>query len=119
MTLLELTVVILVLLSLIITLFIGAQAWKDGSDKASCILNIRNVQNVIRSYQNLNGLDTGTPMDVAGDLTGPGNFIQSLPVCPASGTYTYASAVPPIGTLAVSCSLATSDEHVPQNFAGW
>ncbi|MBC7981098.1 MAG: prepilin-type N-terminal cleavage/methylation domain-containing protein, partial [Armatimonadetes bacterium] len=35
MTLLELTVVILVLLSLISILFIGARAWKKGSDRAA------------------------------------------------------------------------------------
>ena len=44
MTLLELTVVILVLLSLISILFIGARAWKKGSDRAGCIMQIRNVQ---------------------------------------------------------------------------
>ena len=42
MTLLELTVVILVLLSLISILFIGARAWKKGSDRAASILTIRN-----------------------------------------------------------------------------
>ena len=49
MTLLELTVVILVLLSLISVLFIGARAWKKGSDRAACILNIRNFQQAVRS----------------------------------------------------------------------
>ena len=48
MTLLELTVVILVLLSLISILFIGARAWKKGSDRAGCIMNIRNVQQAVR-----------------------------------------------------------------------
>lgn len=38
MTLLELTVVIMVLLSLISILFIGARAWKRGSDRTGCIL---------------------------------------------------------------------------------
>ena len=53
MTLLELTVVILVLLSLISILFIGARAWKKGSDRAGCIMNIRNVQQGMRSFQNM------------------------------------------------------------------
>jgi prepilin-type N-terminal cleavage/methylation domain-containing protein len=43
MTLLELTVVILVLLSLISILFVGARAWKKGSDRSANIMNIRNV----------------------------------------------------------------------------
>ena len=50
MTLLELTVVILVLLSLISILFIGARAWKKGSDRAANILNIRNVQQAVRAH---------------------------------------------------------------------
>ena len=59
MTLLELTVVILVLLSLISILFIGARAWKKGSDRAGCILNIRNVQQAVRGYANMNPEKTG------------------------------------------------------------
>ena len=55
MTLIELTVVILVLLSLISILFVGARAWKKGSDRAGCIMNIRNVQQGVRSFQNING----------------------------------------------------------------
>jgi len=57
MTLLELTVVILVLLSLIAILFVGARAWKRGSDRAGCIMNIRNVQQAARGHMNM----TNTP----------------------------------------------------------
>ena len=56
MTLLELTVVILVLLSLISILFIGARAWKKGSDRSANILNIRNVQQAVRGHANMNGI---------------------------------------------------------------
>jgi prepilin-type N-terminal cleavage/methylation domain-containing protein len=42
MTLLELTIVILVLLTLVSILFIGARAWKKGSDRAANIMNLRN-----------------------------------------------------------------------------
>ena len=76
-TLLELTVVILVLLSLIGVLFIGARAWKRGSDKATCVMNIRNVQQAVRSHQNLSGLYDGAPLDVSVDVIGPGNFIET------------------------------------------
>ena len=51
MTLLELTVVILVLLSLISILFIGARAWKKGSDRSANIMNIRNVQQAVRGHR--------------------------------------------------------------------
>ena len=59
MTLLELTVVILVLLSLISILFIGARAWKKGSDKSANLMNLRNTQQAMRGHQNLNNLATG------------------------------------------------------------
>ena len=57
-TLIELTVVILVLLSLISVLFIGARAWLRGSDRAATALIIRNAQIGVRSHSNLLGLTT-------------------------------------------------------------
>jgi type II secretory pathway pseudopilin PulG len=115
MTLLELTVVILVLLSLISILFIGARAWKRGSDRAGAILTIRNVQQAVRSFANMNGIDPNT-LTVAGDLpggdplkdqiVGPGKFIENDPedadAHPASGfTFAIANAdlVPDVGVL--------------------
>ena len=52
-TLIELTVVILVLLTLIGVLFVGAQIYREGADRSACILNIRNIQLAVRSNQNL------------------------------------------------------------------
>lgn len=119
LTLIELTVVILVLLGLIAVLFIGGRAWKRGSDRASCIMNIRNVQQAVRSYQNLNGLYDGASIDIVGDLVGNDNFLRTEPLCPTDGTYTYVAVIPDLGTLAVECSLATDERHVPESFAGW
>lgn len=59
MTLLELTVVILVLLSLISILFVGARAWKKGSDRSANIMNIRNCQQAMRGEQNMKSLNPG------------------------------------------------------------
>ena len=53
MTLLELTVVILVLLSLISILFVGATSWKKGSDRAANLMNIRNCQQAMRGHENV------------------------------------------------------------------
>ncbi len=69
MTLLELTVVILVLLSLISILFIGARAWKKGSDRAANILNIRNVQQAVRGHMNIRGI--ATPAAAGGGVAAP------------------------------------------------
>ena len=125
MTLLELTVVILVLLSLISILFIGARAWKAGSDRAGCILNIRNVQQAARSYGNMyNVAQDGTGSIPAGELQGAGKFVETSPVCPAGGAYTPADltlavTIPAVSSLAMSCGLSASDGHVPSSIQGW
>jgi prepilin-type N-terminal cleavage/methylation domain-containing protein len=127
MTLLELTVVILVLLSLISILFIGARAWKKGSDRAASILQIRNVQQAVRSFANMNGKNAGDT--VAGDpgppvilslraeIFGAGKFIENDPTLsshPAGGTNAYAIAaptvIPNVGTLYMTCNNA---EYAP------
>ena len=98
MTLLELTVVILVLLSLISILFIGARAWKKGSDRAASILQIRNVQQAVRSYANMNGVNPNTTVaTLETDVFGPGKFIENNPTAnphPAGGTYVFTIAAP-------------------------
>ena len=125
MTLLELTVVILVLLTLISVLFIGAQAWKKGSDKAMCIVQIQNVQKGVRSFSNLYGYApsqsvTGLQMRVIG----LGKFVEDTPECPGGGNYTYGQAfgidtIPPVGELYMGCSLSGSESHIPSNYADW
>ena len=111
MTLLELTVVILVLLSLISILFIGARAWKKGSDRAASILQIRNVQQAVRSYANMNGKNVLDAVDpsTGGDIFGPGKFIENNPTDPgathpAGSAYSFTltgggTVIPDIGTL--------------------
>ena len=123
MTLLELTVVILVLLSLISILFIGARAWKRGSDRAGCIMNIRNVQQGVRSYANLNSYTAGgTVAGWKAYVIGTGMFVEKTPACPGGGTYSYATdtVIPDVGVLALSCSLAAApDNHAPTSYSDW
>ncbi|QTN33779.1 hypothetical protein HZ994_16150 [Akkermansiaceae bacterium] len=128
MTLLELTVVILVLLSLISILFIGARAWKRGSDRAASILTIRNSQQAVRSFSNMNGYNPGqSPTGgVAALVFGPGLFIENNPTTPAPGqsahpaggnnAYDYgaggADQIPNIGVLYI---VATGDDALDMN----
>jgi type II secretory pathway pseudopilin PulG len=121
MTLLELTVVILVLLSLISILFIGARAWKRGSDRAGCIMNIRNVQQAVRSHANMQGINIGGTI-VPTDVIGSGKFVEKTPTCPGAGTYSGldGTTVPAVGTLYMTCSLAAApDSHVPTAYTDW
>ena len=98
MTLLELTVVILVLLSLISILFIGARAWKKGSDRAANILNIRNVQQAVRAHANVRGLLEGATL-ASTDIVGTGRYLNSVTAPNTDITYAYGATVPPVGTL--------------------
>ncbi len=135
LSLLELTVVIAALLSLVSILAIGALAWKRGSDRAGCVLMLRNVQVATRSYQNLYGYnygghlraENGTP-DIAQQMLKKGYIKQRLfdlahgiVKCPAGGTW--ACAIPDVfpqeGSLYLVCSLATSDGHAPTAHTDW
>lgn len=126
MTLLELTVVILVLLSLISVLFIGARAWKRGSDRAGCIINIRNTHQAVRAHQNMSNILPSTDVTVA-TIVGSGLYLETYPICPGAGTYspaaggTFAMEMPENTTAAaLTCSLAAApDLHVPASTAGW
>ena len=118
MTLLELTVVILVLLSLVTILMIGGQAWKPGADRSACIMNIRNAQLGVRSFQNMNGLQQGTTLDVATQVMGVGGFFPDA-ICPAGGSYDFVAHIPAFGELAMTCSYAGTRRHQPENYGGW
>ncbi len=109
MTLLELTVVILVLLSLISILFIGARAWKKGSDRAANILNIRNVQQAVRAHANVRGLQTSDACPVS-DIIGTGKYLNTVNPPITDITYGYGSTVPAMGDLYLTATYANTDD---------
>jgi len=117
MTLLELTVVILVLLSLITVLFVGARAWKRGSDRAGCLINIRNIQVAMRGDQNMRNSAPGGPgLDQANIIGGANAYITNPPVCPTDKVTQYTllgnGNYPALGTLYATCASAESSYHV-------
>ena len=126
MTLIEITVVILVLLTLIAVLFIGANIYKKGADRAACILNLRNIQQAVRADQNLKGRSAGDDnSDGTNDavafstyMVGAGSYFETAPACPSDGdAYALtATAYPAIGSLAAPCpNIATFTDHVPDS----
>ena len=118
LTLIELTVVILVLLSLISVLFIGALSWKRGSDRAGCILNIRNVQQAVRGQQNAMEKHAGDTLD-PDDIVGDRGYLTGSPACPSDGTYTLTPTYPALGEPALTCDKAASLDHTPASTTGW
>ncbi|MFT5469969.1 MAG: type II secretory pathway pseudopilin PulG [Verrucomicrobiales bacterium] len=118
LTLIEVTLVIAVLLGLISVLFIGVAAYKRGSDRAKCVLNISTVQKAARSYQNMYELANGDTLGVA-DIAGAGKMIESTPECPSTGTYTFGATVPVASAAYLTCSLSATEGHEPATVAGW
>ena len=118
LTLIEVTLVIAVLLGLISVLFIGVSAYKEGSNRAKCILNISNVQKAVRSYQNLYEKNPGEGLTKE-TITGVGAFLETEPTCPSAGEYTWGTTIPDVGVAYLSCSLAGTKDHVPQSTVGW
>ncbi len=86
--------------------------WKRSSDRLGCIMNIRNVQLAMRSYQGMNNSEPA-PKDM---LVGPGRFMESEPVCPRGGKYTWAQVGWHVGELMLHCSCK---DHIPDDFRDW
>ena len=124
LTLIEITLVIAVLLGLISVLFIGVSAYKEGSNRSKCILNISNVQKAVRSYQNLYEKAVGNALPLA-TIAVSGKLLETTPGCPSNGTYSFnggtTPAIPPVGTAYMTCSLAAEADglHAPTSTAGW
>ena len=126
MTLLEMTIVILVLITLISILFVGARAWKKGSDRASNLINIRNIQQAVRSHENLNGLTAGSselnPDAIFTRGTRQGYLNEPSPPS-QSGVlkYAYLNIVPTTGTLYVSNVDEIGPSYAPdkKDYADW
>jgi len=117
MTLIEVTLVIAILLGLIAVLFIGVNAYRKGSDRALCILNITTIQKSLRSHQNMYGDDTAAAAAFSSaELFGADKMIEAEPQCPSSDNgspaYAYAPATgyPAVGTVYASCEV---DGHAP------
>ena len=118
LTLIEVTLVIAVLLGLISVLFIGVSAYKEGSNRSKCILNISNVQKAVRSYQNLYEKAVGDTLAKA-TIAGTGKLLETEPTCPSAGTYTWSASIPAVGTAHLTCSLSSTSQHAPTSTAGW
>jgi prepilin-type N-terminal cleavage/methylation domain-containing protein len=119
-TLIELSVVIAVILLLVGVLFIGIQAWRDGANKAACLVNISSIQKAVRGYQNMNPTETTVDITVA-PFIGATGFFSALPKCPSTGAdYTPANGntFPAMGTAFVTCTTLAHNPTAAQT-ANW
>ena len=121
MTLIEVTLVIAVLLGLVSVLFLGVSAYRDGSHRATCLLNSSTVQKAVRSYQNMYELNTGDALIHTTSLIGSGMMLESEPVCPKYGVYVWETSVPAMGGTYIDCNDPDNSAayHYPQSTNGW
>ena len=121
LTLTELAVVILFMLLFATLLMTGARAWKRGSDRAACIMNLQAVQKAVRGYGNMSGKNPGdTVVGLEGQVVGSGLYFEVLPTCPGGGTYILGGdQIPAMGTLYMSCTLSTLEAHAPDDTIDW
>jgi hypothetical protein len=120
-TIIESSLVLLVLLALVSILFVSTRSWKRGSDQTVCILSQHQVQQAVRGFANLHGKSEGDEVPgLAVLLFGEGKYIEKTPLCPSGGIYDFGGdRVPLRGELYMNCSLAEDQGHVPGNAAGW
>src|SRR4029077_5190681 len=114
-TLIELSVVIAVILLLVGVLFIGVQAWRDGANKAACLVNQSTIQKAVRGYQNMNQAAEGAT--VAMDDLKTAGFWGVNPTCPqGAAIYVVTGTIPPVGTPYVT---SCPNGHAPLNTNNW
>ncbi|MGE9297081.1 MAG: hypothetical protein ACQKBV_12410 [Puniceicoccales bacterium] len=114
----ELMVAVGVMLAMGYILVPGMTKAKSATNRAKCIENHRAVQVAVRSHAAAYELNVGDSLEI-GEIAGPGLWLESEPVCPEGGSYSFASQVPAIGELYLTCSLDESHEHTPASFEGW
>ena len=111
-TLIELSIVIAVLLLLVGVLFIGITAWKNGANKAACLVNLSSIQKAVRGYENMNNLPIGAACTGA-NIVGPGLFFAAMPKCPTTAVaYVAGTVIPADGVAWTNCVTAGPPTHV-------
>jgi len=108
MTILEMTVVIVLLMALVSVLFIGATAWRQGTDRSTNLLNLRNTQQAMRGHQNLQ-IDPAVTAFIQADLERYMRFPTALGGGGATGiTYAAGTAFTTRGVLWLAATYGTS-----------
>lgn len=107
-TLIEISLVIALLLGLIAVAFVGIGSYRKGADKAKCKMQLAAVQKAIRGKSNMENLAIAATL-ASTDVFGTGKMINTEPVCPSGGTYTWTGDVPAVGTPYGNCNHVDGD----------
>lgn len=109
MTLIEISLVVALLLSLIAILFLGIAAYKKGADRAKCVIQLSSIQKAVRSHQNMFDGVAGGALVHTTTLMGAGLYFENVLNCPDTatpGAYTYLAVYPAVGVAYTTCSLS-------------
>lgn len=96
----------------------GLEKHRDTQNRASCILNIRNIHQAIRAHQGLKGMNVGQTIRWD-NIFGKDKFIELRPTCPHGGDYILMEKMPAVGEVAAKCPHAETLHHKPENHEGW
>jgi hypothetical protein len=97
--------------------FVGARAWKKGSDRAACIITQRNIQQAVRYHQSHHGLAPGAPLDMKAVISE--YQLEVTMTCPTGQALEISKTIPPTGELAVKCPHAHDLGHEPTVHSDW
>ncbi len=111
-------------LLILLGLYFFAMRWKAGSERANCVMNIRNFQTGARSFAGVRPEEAGPrdPVDANAvyKFMGPSHPRNLIPYkCPSGGGYTACGRYgDPPGTVLLSCS-HPGHELEPGTTAHW
>jgi type II secretory pathway pseudopilin PulG len=108
MTLIEVSLVIALMLGLISVAFLGIGAYRKGSDKARCRMQLAAVQKAVRAQANFQNLSIGASFTSA-EAFGAGKALETAPVCPSGGAYSWAKSIPALHNPFGSCDYTDAD----------
>jgi len=123
MTLIELTVVIIVLLTLISVMFFVGTAYIKASNRTACLTNQSYIQKAMRGFESLEQLSEGASFKWS-DLKADGYLGDPLTMeCPSNKKkYLVADdgLIPPRGERVAPClDDEYKDDHVPEEVVQW
>ena len=132
MTLIELTVVIIVLLTLISVLFFAGTAYIKASNRTACLANQATFQKAMRGYATLNQIEAGssTAISWTTDIQADGFIgdITSMECPTAKVVYDPETTNVAQGTQVAPCEDPTyapnggadaDEQHVPADIGNW
>jgi len=134
MTLIELTVVIIVLLTLITVLFFAGTAYIKASNRTACLANQATIHKGVRGYQSLKQKDTTDTLTIA-DVSSDGYLGDTTKMlCPTNdASYSITANFPAQGVRAAICGDGTyggaagdafvagadPELHIPKDYSNW